>query len=375
MKLVVIVKLIPSPEQRAALLETMERFNTACSAITEVAFKQCTASKYKLQKLVYRDVRERFGLSAQMTVRAIAKVCEVYKRDKKIKPEFRDHGAIVYDERILSWRGAECVSILTLRGRQLIPLALGEHQRKRLGGLKGQADLVLRDSGFYLYATCDVAEAKPHNVDGFLGIDLGIKNIAADNDGTTYSGAQLNSLRKRNVRLRSKLQGKGTKSAKRLLRKRRRKERRFGRDVNHCISKTVVRKAIDTNRGIAVEELKGIRGRITVRKSQRRTHASWAFRQLRSFLEYKAALAGLPLVAVDPRHTSTTCPECGHVNKRNRPTRDRFCCKRCGHAAPADETAARVIASRAAISQPNAGECGASRHAPPASPVVLERDS
>jgi putative transposase len=129
----------------------------------------------------------------------------------------------------------------------------------------------------------------------------------------------------------------------RLLRERRRKERRFAADTNHCISKTIVRKAKDTGRGIAVENLTGIRDRVTVRKAQRRAQSSWAFGQLRSFLTYKAANEGVPLVAVDPRNTSRTCPCCGTIDKRNRPDRDTFRCISCGHAGPADTTAAENI--------------------------------
>lgn len=107
--------------------------------------------------------------------------------------------------------------------------------------------------------------------------------------------------------LRQKLQKKNTKSAKRLLRKRARTESRFAADVNHQISKRIVAEAERTGRGIAVEELTGIRERVRLRKPQRATHASWAFAQLGVFLSYKAARAGVPLVHVDPAYTSQRC--------------------------------------------------------------------
>src|SRR5258708_36119148 len=107
MKLTLAFKLAPSPEQHAALVATLERFNAACNAIAAVAFREHLANKIALQKIVYYAVRERFGLSSQMTVRAIAKVVEAYKRDKSIKPTFRAHGALTYDERITSRRGQE----------------------------------------------------------------------------------------------------------------------------------------------------------------------------------------------------------------------------------------------------------------------------
>lgn len=347
MNLTMQVKLLPSPEQVSALLATMQRFNAACDALAIVAFKHRCANKVELQKLSYADIRRDFSLSAQMTIRAIAKVCEVYKRDKSIQPKFRPQGAIVYDQRILSWKGSDRVSILTLVGREIMPWVTGAYQQARMARVRGQADLVYRGGKFFLFVIVDVGDVPPGDPAEYLGIDLGHRNIAADSDGDTFCGAMNSSLRSRHARLRRNLQAKGTKSAKRLLRARRRKEARFAFDLNHRISKAIVRKACDTGRGIGIEDLTRIRERTTVRKPQRRAHHSWAFAQLRAFLAYKSALAGIPLVAVNPRYTSQTCPACGCIDRKNRPTRDRFQCISCGHAGPSDTTAARNIARRA----------------------------
>ena len=337
------LKLLPTPQQADAMLRTMERFNAACDALAGVAFANRCANKVELQKLAYHDIRRDFGLSAQMTVRAIAKVVEAYKLDKDIQTTFRPHGAIVYDQRILSWKGADRVSILTNDGRQIMPWVCGAYQHAQLNRVRGQADLIYRGGMFFLYVTIDVGDVPQGDPTEYLGVDLGRRNIAADSDGETFCGALNASLRKRHARLRRNLQRKGTKSAKRLLRARRRKEARFASDLNHRISKAIVRKATDTGRGVAVEDLTHIRSRITVQRSERRAHHSWAFAQLRAFLTYKAALAGVPLIAVNPRYTSQACPACGCINRRNRPTRDRFQCIACGHAGPSDTTAARNI--------------------------------
>lgn len=318
-------------------------FNAACDVLASVAFKHQCANKVELQKLAYHDIRRDFGLSAQMTVRAIAKVCEVFKRDKDIQPSFRPHGAIVYDQRILSWKGSDRVSIWTLAGRLVMPWVCGAYQQAQLGRVRGQADLIYRDGMFFLYVTIDVGDMPEGAPSEYLGVDLGQRNIAADSDGEMFCGAHNANLRKRHAKLRRKLQKKGTKSAKRLLRARRRKEARFASDLNHKISKAIVRKAKDTGRGIAVEELTHIRSRTTVRKPQRRAHHSWAFAQLRSFLTYKSALAGIPIVAINPRYTSQTCPACGCIDRKNRPTRERFQCTSCGQAGAADTIAAEII--------------------------------
>jgi putative transposase len=182
---------------------------------------------------------------------------------------------------------------------------------------------------------------------------MGIVNIAVDSEGNVYSGAHVKSIRYRHRRLRTKLQSKGTRAAKRLLRRRRAKEARFARHTNHIISKRIVATAKALGQGIAVEELGGIRDRAPVRRSQRATLHSWSFYQLRSFIEYKAQLSGVKVRAVDPRNTSRTCPLCGCIDKANRPSQSQFLCISCGYAANADVNAARIISSRAAhVSQP-----------------------
>jgi IS605 OrfB family transposase len=351
-KQTLMIKLSPSQEQHQALLETMERFNEACNYASGKAFETCTYGQYYLHHMVYGYLREHYKLSAQMAVRAIAQVSESYKADRKYQHSFKPHSAMVYDQRILSWKGLDKVSILTLAGRQIIPTRIGDYQEARLDRKVRQSDLILRDSIFYLAVVVDAPEPTPDDPNGYLGVDLGIVNIAVDSDGKTYSGNQVNGLRKRQAKLRGKLQAKGTKATKRLLVKRSRKERRFATNINHTIAKSIVAKAKGTGRGIALEDLRGIRDRITVRHSQRRQHHSWAFRQLRNFIEYKAILAGVVVKLVDPRNTSRTCPVCGCIDKRNRPSQAIFSCVFCGFSSPADTVAAGNISRRVAVNQP-----------------------
>jgi IS605 OrfB family transposase len=127
-----------------------------------------------------------------------------------------------------------------------------------------------------------------------MGVDLGIVNIATTSDGDVVAGRRLNRYRARQVRLRAELQKKGTKSAKRLLKKRARRERRFAADVNHGVSKSIVAEAERTSRGIALENLQGIRARARLTRPQRAAVHSWAFAQLGAFIGYKARRAGVP---------------------------------------------------------------------------------
>ena len=355
MKLTAKVKLLPTDDQARLLRRTLETANLACDHISTRAWNAKMFNRFKIQKLTYAETRTKFNLTAQVVIRCISKVADAYYLDHKHKRRFRPHGGIAYDNRILNWRMADgTVSIWCLGGRQSMPFVAGPHQLELLAHQCGETDLATIGGKWYLFAVCEIEEPAPGDVSDVLGVDLGVTNIAVDSDGQVHSSAQVNGLRHRHRRLRQKLQAKGTRSARRLLKRRSGKEARFAADVNHVVSMRIVAAAQGTGRGIALENLHGIRSRITVRRSQRATLHSWSFFQLRSFLEYKARRIGVPLVLVDPRNTSRTCPACGYIDKASRVSQSVFACVVCGFSGLADHIAAlniRVL-GRAAVIRP-----------------------
>lgn len=341
------IKLLTDESSKKGLLDTMEAFNSACNEIAETCFQQQSGSKFNIQKIVYHEVREKFGLSAQLTIRAIAKTCEAYKLNKKTKPTFKKHGSITYDQRILTFKGLPLqkpqVSLTTLEGRKLFDIEIREYFAGRASRIGGQVDLIYKKGEFYLYATCDMPEGTLLSPDDCLGIDLGVKNIAVDSSGETFSNGKVEACRVKTLKLRSELQKVKTKSSKKKLKNISGKEARFRTDVNHYVSKYLVEKAKDTNCSIVLEDLTNINNRTTVRKKQRAERLSWAFYQLRQFISYKAKLVGVPVVLIDPRNTSRTCNECGHCEKANRKNQAEFVCKKCWHNENADFNAAKNI--------------------------------
>jgi IS605 OrfB family transposase len=361
MKLTVQLKLKPTPHQADALKRTLETANAACNYISQVAWESTTFRQFAIHRLTYQAVRETFGLSAQLTVRCIAKVADAYKLDRKTRRSFQPHGAIAYDSRILSFALSDSlVSIWTLDGRHAIPFVCGEHQRRILASQRGESDLVLIDGTWYLFATCEVETPALLDVEDALGVDLGVTNIAVDSDGETHSGTMIKNMRYRHRRMRTKLQKRRTLGSRRRLRQLAGQERRFAKHVNHCVSKRIIAKAECTKRAIVLEDLTHIRTRMKARRSQRATLHSWAFAQLRSFITYKAALKGIPVHFIDPRNTSRSCPACGHCAKENRKTQASFVCTLCGFAGPADVIAAGNIARRAAVNRPDCSEADSS---------------
>src|SRR5260221_2202086 len=213
MKQTMLLKLAPTTQQAQALLETMHAFNEAANYVVSVAFAEKSADKFRLQKLVYDELRTTYQLPAQLAIRCISKASEAYKRDKSIQPHFRPEGAVIYDPRVMAFKGIDTVSLLTLAGRVLVPFRFGAYQEARMGAIKGQADLIYRQGTFYLAVTLDVPEPAPDTPDGTLGVDLGIVNLATDSDGETVSGHAVEKTRKRYHALRQRLQKRGTTSA------------------------------------------------------------------------------------------------------------------------------------------------------------------
>lgn len=356
MKLVANIQLKPSREQEKLLRATLERCNEACNFLSERGFAAEKTRQFDLHKIAYSEARARFDIAAQITVRCIAKVAEAYSSHEANKRSprlltFRKHAAQPYDERIFRFL-SDSVSIWTLSGRQIIPFVCGDRQRALLAYRKGEVDLMLVRGKWYLACVCDVPDPSEIDAQDVLGIDFGVVNLAFDSQGRSYSGSAIEAARQHYARRRGGLQRRGSKAAKRRLKKLSGKEARFRKHVNHCISKEIVANAERDRLAIAVEDLTHIRKRVKARKAQRNRLHGWAFAQLRQFVAYKAQLAGIPMVAIDPRNTSRTCPECGVIDRANRKTQATFSCIHCGHAAAADYVAARNIRAAGAACNP-----------------------
>ncbi len=354
-KIVIPVKLVADRHVTDDLTATLRVCNAAANHVAQIAWDRRIFRNFSLRSVTYGDVRARFSLGAQAAQHTIKKVADAYnsgrpEHRRTAKRSFRWSSAQPFDARNLSWDLADgTVSIWTVNGRaKSVPFVCADWQARLLEQCRiGESDLLYRKGALYLYATVDVPDS-PMNEHplGFLGVDLGIVNIATLSDGTNFSGSHVNRVRHQHRRLRGKLQQKGTRSAKRLLAKRSGREDRFAKDVNHRISKTIVAEAERTGHGIALEDLEGIRDRVRSRKPQRTTLHSWSFHQLGSFIDYKAIRAGVPVVYVDPAYTSQGCSGRGHVSKRNRPDQATFLCTSCGLSLPADWNAAVNIAKR-----------------------------
>ena len=355
MRLTIKIKLLPDANQKQQLLRTMTAFNLAASDAARAGFDNKVFSQPSIHGLAYYSIRETHSFGAQLAVRAIGKAVECFKRDKKICPIFKPHSAVVYDERIMRFKGLTHVSLASLDGRLVIPMVFAGYQEFKLqSAIKtGQADLVYIQGTFYLLLSIQLPDTPVLVATGVLGIDMGVVEIAVDSEGNTYTGKDTEGYRIKTQRMRDILQSAGTHSAKRHLKRISRKESNYRRTKNHQISRRIVDTAKARQLSIALEDLSGIRSRTRlVRRTQRARMSGWAFLQLRQFLTYKSAIAGVGITFVDPRNTSRTCSKCGHCEKANRKSQSKFECKICGHTENADQNAAKNISKKGYLNVP-----------------------
>jgi putative transposase len=355
-------KLAVDGQDVPTLAATQCAFNAAATWVARVCWDEGLANTNTAHHRVYGETRARFGLGAQLAICARVKAVEAIKAKKRDTcPQFGLCCSVRYDARSYTLLGHDRVSLNTLRERIICRRVLGGRQQELLQDPAweiGGADLVWRRGVYYLHVTQSREAPDPSPAPsrgGVLGVDLGIVHLATDSEGRHFTGAHIHVARKRYHAHRQRLQACGTRSAKQRLCRVAGREARFQKDTSHCISKTLVKKAVVARKALALEDLRGIRERTTVQRAHRYERHSWAFFQLRAFLAYKAAWAGILIFLVDPRNTSRTCSMCGHCDKANRKSQAEFLCQRCGMQMHADVNAAINIArlgERAAVNQP-----------------------
>lgn len=346
-------KLSTVPQTEEALDETSYFFASACNYVLKIAIEEKTQNAIKLHHLCYAKIRELFGLSANLAVRAIRRVAASITRLKGSRkaPKLFEPKSIDYDARIFSFQeSSETVSLTTKKGRIKLPTILGEHQRKALKGKNPTSATVVKKGGtWYIHIVVekDVVLCADN---GIMGIDLGITNIAATSTDCKIEGKCRQQFKAKRASIRASLQSKGTRGARKILKKIAGYENRRIRYENHVLSKQLVEEAKRHNCGtIRMEQLKDIRNRTkTWNKHLNRKVAGWTFHQLQQFVTYKAAEFGIAVELVNPAYTSQTCHRCLKLGSRNG---EWFNCLTCGES-HADINAACVISLGGAACKP-----------------------
>jgi IS605 OrfB family transposase len=342
------LKLAPTPEVAAVLSETLTAYTTCFNSVCSYGWQHGERNSVRLHQATYATLRaEQPSLPSQLVCAARVKATETLrsvearrKRGKKVSCPQSANCPIRYDARSYWVKLSEGqASLATTNGRKLISFRLPDYYRRYLGWTVTSADLCQDGGQFFLHVVVEAEAPVVEPTETVVGCDLGVRRVAVTSTAKFFSSGPLHQKARHFEHLKGCLQRKGTRSAKRHLKKMRRAWSRFMRSANHLIANSILA-GLAPGDTLVLEELTGIRDRCRHRKGQRGLFHRWSFHQLRSFLAYKAEQRGIRVLAVDPRNTSRTCPRCSHCDKANRKQQSVFCCQSCGYTANADFVAA-----------------------------------
>lgn len=355
--LTLVVKFQVNEQQKELLSQTATAFANACDWINTNVNPKLT-NRNSIQAVCYHDVKSQFGLSANHVVRACARVganrLTAKHKGKKVKgfaPTSFDCDGRTFRFIEKNWM----VSISTVGKRLKVPIRASNYHRGKLAGQNPtSAQICLhKDGNWYAHIQLKSEPPKKQTTNKVIGVDFGRRDLAVTNTGKSWSGQQIQQVRDKFSRVRASLQkkaSKGTRSTRRrarnILKRLSGRERRYQQWLNHNISKQIISEAKETNSFVVIENLSGLRERTNKKrrsKTERRRSNSWAFYQLRSFLEYKGVKEGVEVIAVNPAYTSQTCHCCLHIGLRSNKS---FKCSnsRCGWIGNADYNGSEMIA-------------------------------
>ena len=375
------LRICVTPEQEILFRQMTEQYRQACNFVSQYIFDNQFNMVYQsLNKKLYSDLRNLFGLKSQLAQSSIKTAISRYKTIKQQlfqnpyrykdangnwqhiaktlewlwKPVFfrRPQADLVRNRDYSFVNDGQVLSINTL-GKRTKCTFEGEHFFEYLDGSYdlGTAKLVELKGLWYLHVPVIkiVEDFQKESVRHVVGIDRGLRflTVSYDEQGKTefVSGRKIATKRHKFQEVRKQLQSKGTKAAKRRLKAISGRENRWMSDMNHQISKTLVQKyGKDTL--FVLEDLTGVSfEENNLSKNAKRNYdlRSWAFYQLEQFLTYKAHENRSEVLKVSARYTSQRCPKCGTIHKESRDHHKHLYSCQCGYKSNDDRIGAMNI--------------------------------
>ena len=340
------------------ILRTIEIGNKIFGGILKVGYSNKTYNKKELHRFTYKKLRNKYPEFPSALLQTVRDVASEALKATKLKKQInaKKHSSLRLDKRNIRINLKHCeVSLSSVEGR--LKLHFKSHpQLKKYEDWKPQgATLIFKDRKLYLNIIVE-KETPPKQIENnVLGIDRGINNIIVCSNNQFFNSTHLKKIKGKYQYLRKVLQSKGTRSAKRKLKKVSGMERRFVSDTNHRLSKAVAKSDYKV---FALEHLKKMSGKTKGRNFNKKLN-NWSFKQFETFLRYKSEALGKTVLNVNPKYTSQTCSQCNHCEKTNRKL-SNFKCRKCKFELHADLNAARNIAKlgiselgRLYVNQPN----------------------
>ena len=350
------LRLFPTPEQAASLVDTACQFTVAFNYVCAYGWEAGEKNGVALHHATYKESKTRApALVSDLHIQARVKATDAVKSALALQKKGRTvscpraaHCPPRYNLHTsrLDW-GKGTVNLATTSGRLHLPFHVPAYAAQWTDYPTATADLVQKRGKWSLHVVVNVPAPEVTPTETVVGIDLGVTRAAVTSDNRFHGQRRWRDLEARDFRIRRTLQAKGTKSAKRHLHRLSGRTARRRRDHDHVVSKRIVQ-GVPEGGTLAVENLTNIRSRVRAKKAnggQRRLHG-WSFAILRAYIIYKAEERGIRVEGIDPRHTSQTCSRCGYQHRRNRLSQSDFCCRECGYRSNADLNGSKNIAAK-----------------------------
>jgi len=337
--------------QTPRTLELLSTFREMVNDAIRICLDERVRGRLKLRDRIYREFKERYGVLSCFPYSVAEVAWSIVKKHRhwQRKP---------YAKRLMFKMEASDFSlnysILSLPFRKgarvLIPLRYGEYQRSfLLDKTLKRGSITMTESSIVIAFSKESLATEPSRR---VGYDLNEKSIVGS-DGTVHDLSEVARLHTLYGIKRSKFYERHPRD--RRLKKKFASSRREKERVDqalHRVSTLVVEKARANNEAIILERLKGIRYAHKKGngegKARRRRISLWPFRQLQSYIDYKAKWAGVTVEYVSPSYTSKTCHLCGAINRKLRVIERSWLCP-CGAELDRDLNAAINIERRGKI--------------------------
>lgn len=353
----VVFPIYPDEKQVSALDETIHLYSKAWNLCIDVAWDMEKPSAFSLHKLTYKKLKSELGLKSQYLCSARNRAAEtvkamraLLKKGKKITKPKVCIVPIRLDGRTLSFdKPRETASVATQHGRIKIPLIWHDQAAKYRDWSCKAGEAAKNKKGIWvLRLIFEKSVVKPKKTEKVIGIDRGINHAVVVSDNRFIGKHVWKEHERKLLLFKSKLQSKGTGSARRHLKKLSGRLRRFKQDCDRIVAKELLC-GIQPGDTIVLERLTNIRERCGQKGKARKQHrahmARWSFKRLEDTINYLAELNGIYIEYVEPHYTSQTCSKCGIVLKKNRKSQSFYSCD-CGFKLNADLNAARNIANK-----------------------------
>ena len=330
---------------RSEYLQLMKDSSQLFNYYTKWSYEVKTFSKQKCHEQTYKEAIKLFPnikTALIQSVRDNALECVKARKFKGQPPIKKETSGIRLDKRTITIRGEQLTLIgISKRHKEILHVpevhkTIFESWNFKMATLTYQK----KKNQFWLNLVfqnpVEVTQKPIKAIKEIVGIDRGLYHLAVTSDKRFYSAQQIRKQRRKYLHVKKTLQQKGTQSAKRKLKSISGKEKRFMKDVNHCITKELANNP--QYNMFVLEKLTNIRNKRKGKKLNKLL-SNWSFYQFEQFLTYKANTLGKQVVYIDPHYTSQKCSNCGSTNKASR-NKSQYHCVACGFKEHADINAA-----------------------------------